>query len=52
MCMERDLRGRRVGGAGSPKNKTEDPCLKRVANPNTINNLHVQLTPCTTQQNQ
>jgi hypothetical protein len=25
-----------------------DPCLKRVANQHTINNLHVQLAPCTT----
>src|SRR5580658_444515 len=29
--------------------RTCDPCLKRVANPITNNNLHVQLTPCTTQ---
>ena len=27
--------------------RTIDPCLKRVANPITNNNLHVQLTPCT-----
>src|SRR6202162_1391825 len=32
--------------------RTCDPRLKRVANTITNNNLHVQLTPCATQQNQ
>ena len=31
--------------------RTFDPCLNSAANPITNNNLHVQLTPCTTQQN-
>jgi hypothetical protein len=34
------------------RTRTCDPCLKRVANTITNNNLHVQLTPCTTEQNQ
>ena len=43
------LRCRRTGERG--RTRTCDPSLKRVANPNTNNKLHVQLTPCTTQQN-
>ena len=32
--------------------RTCDPCLKSVAKTLTVNNLHVQLTPCAPQQNQ
>jgi hypothetical protein len=52
-CHSSTITRMTIGNYGERgRTRTCDPCLKRVGNPITNNNLHVQLTPCTTQQNQ
>jgi hypothetical protein len=52
MRTESDSPGRKVGWQAAPKTNLKTHALKGVAKSIPNYNLHLQLTPCTTSQNQ